>query len=78
MTRTGNQVFAAQHLEYMGQIMECVRREMECVRREAGCNLAKFYGEFEHVHLLVNLPASRPAAFTTSLKADALVATPVA
>jgi Transposase IS200 like len=43
-----------------------------------GCDLAEFHGEAEHVHLLVNFPPTCLAAFTTSLKAGALAATPVA
>ena len=45
---------------------------------DTGCDLAEFHEEAEHVHRLVNFAPACPAAFTTSLKAGALAAIPVA
>jgi hypothetical protein len=45
---------------------------------DTGCDLAEFHGEAEHVHPTRELSPTCLAAFTTSLKAGALAATPVA
>jgi hypothetical protein len=45
---------------------------------DAGCDLAEFHEEAERVHLPVTFPPTCLAAVTTSRKAGALAATPVA